>query len=282
MQGDRAVALVLAVDHTYVTQAATVLLSLATTQPQPIRTVVLHPGLPPMKEWFLRTVGDELAWPIELREVDEPRNVPVFGYISAATYLRLLAPALVEADRLLYLDADLLVQASLVELVESTPPTTLAATRDHFQQNFETGDALPGYRVGPSRTPYFNAGVLVVDRDRWQARHVTERTLRFLADHPDHIRYWDQCALNAVLEGHWTELDPSWNAFPFSDLLQPYDWRTQPEQPALPALLAVERKARILHFVGHKKPWDDHYPDGYNRRRYRALAAASRSLARLD
>jgi endoglucanase len=273
------VALVLAVDDAYAIQAATVVASLVATQPTPVRTVVVHAGLSRSWRRSLQGLADALAWPLELRAVPAVTGVPVYSYASAATYLRLLAPDVVGAERLIYLDADLLVEASLAPLADMRLTTPIAAVQDHFQRTFETGEGLPGYRAGSTRTPYFNAGVMVIDTAQWRRARVTERALAFLRESPEHVRYWDQCALNAVLEGAWTGLDPAWNCFPFNDLLSRHDWRHQPDAVPLPELLALEARARIVHFVGPRKPWDPAYRDSALRRRYRARLTAARHLA---
>lgn len=265
---------VLAIDETYTRQAAVVLSSLAATQRPRVPTVVLHSGLSMPALAHLRQVGDRLAWPLDIREVDRVPDVPVSRHVSEATYLRLHAPTLVAADRILYLDSDVLVQGDLSPLLTAKLTKPVAAVQDHYARTFETGRGLPGYRQGDSRTPYFNAGVMLIDTERWRTADVTGRSLRFLRETPQHVRYWDQCALNAVLEDSWQRLDPMWNSFPFTDLLVPCDSRDHPEEASLVDLVGVERRARIIHFAGPLKPWASKYPDGPNRRRYLALLEA--------
>jgi lipopolysaccharide biosynthesis glycosyltransferase len=106
---------------------------------------------------------------------------------------------------------------------------------------------------------------------RWVTLGVTGEVVRFLRWQSHHVKFWDQCALNAVLENSWLPLGAEMNCFPFRDLLLPYDWRTQVDKLDLSYLLELEERAQIVHFVGHRKPWSHDYPDMWNRRRYAAL-----------
>jgi lipopolysaccharide biosynthesis glycosyltransferase len=219
--------IVLGIDRNYLPQAATMLTSLSAASASTMPTTLLHSDLSTAEIRRLDRLRSALGWPLDVRQVVVPAGLPVTDWVTPATYIRLFAPvSCADADYVLYLDVDMLVLEDLAPLLNITPHATVAAVRDHFQPTFEASQALPGYRThAPSRTPYFNAGVLLVDVGAWHRLDVTERALRFLRDYPHHVRFWDQDALNAVLEGDWESLAPEWNCFPFRDLLGRYDWR---------------------------------------------------------
>jgi lipopolysaccharide biosynthesis glycosyltransferase len=88
---------------------------------------------------------------------------------------------------------------------------------------------------------YFNAGVLLIDLDRWRHERISERALEFLEKHPT-TPYADQDALNVACDGRWKHLDHKWN-------FQAHDSQRfeRTEKRLRPA---------ILHFVMAAKPWD--------------------------
>lgn len=50
------------------------------------------------------------------------------------------------------------------------------------------------------RSGYFNSGVMLVNLNYWREHNLREEYYRFIQDHPDMIRLWDQDVLNYVLK----------------------------------------------------------------------------------
>jgi lipopolysaccharide biosynthesis glycosyltransferase len=273
--------IVLGIDRNYLLQAATMLTSLSAASSRAIPTTLLHSDLTSSEIRALERLSATMGWPLDVKQVVVPSGLPVTDWVTPATYIRLFAPVFcADTSYVLYLDVDMLVLEDLAPLVNITPHSAVAAVQDHFHPTFETSQALPGYRSGASsRTPYFNAGVLLASVKDWDKMDVTERALRFLYNNPDHIRFWDQDALNAVLEQQWEPLAPEWNCFPFRDLLGRHDWR-KPGQVTMPlnTLFDLEDRARILHFAGPKKPWQEAYRQSSSRRLYRSMFRVAQRL----
>jgi len=134
-----------------------------------------------------------------------PADVPFSkARLTRATYGRLFAADAVapSVDRLVYLDTDVLVQDDLRELAHfDLAGHPVAATRDVSQPVLSVGfSAWKELGMSPA-TPYFNAGVLVIDVQAWRARGIRAAALEFLYQHGDRCRYADQDGLNAVLQG---------------------------------------------------------------------------------
>ena len=89
-------------------------------------------------------------------------------------------------------------------------------------------------------TPYFNAGLMAIDRAAWRAEKLTERVTTALAETPQRFPFMEQDALNATLKGGFAPLSPRYNFM--GDFF----------------LLALERKIApiVLHFVNAPKPWE--------------------------
>jgi lipopolysaccharide biosynthesis glycosyltransferase len=167
---------------------------------------------------------------------------------SMATYARLLLDELVAADRFLYLDADTLVVAPLEPLFEvELRSHPLAAVREMYTPTVSAANGVLDWRALGlhADTPYFNAGVMLIDRDRWRALDVGANAIGYLGDPARRVTLYDQEALNVALAGSWLELPPYWNVSRY--------WY-KPERRGAPHA-DVLAQARIHHFLSEDKPW---------------------------
>lgn len=150
---------------------------------------------------------------------------------------RFVLPGLLKEprSRLIMLDTDMIVNRSLRPLFEmNMRGVPVAAVHDSIS-----------WREHYGREPhphYFNAGMMMIDVDRFNAEEIGRRSLERLAAY-DHRPMWlDQDAINDVLGDRWLPLDRRWNFFHAADYRgftsQDYD------------------RADIIHFAGGK-PWDN-------------------------
>lgn len=181
-------------------------------------------------------------------------NCPESDHINQTAYYRIVAPKLLAQQnwqRVLYLDADVLVQTDITPLAEH------ALNRNIIGAVIDPGQAKTLARLGYSefeakRYLYFNSGVMVIDIAQWEDAQVSERTLDYINQFPEQIIYHDQDALNAILANRTAMLDPKWNV-QTSLIFQ----RHQPVDATYATLYqaAIEQPA-IVHFTGHDKPWN--------------------------
>ncbi len=159
-----------------------------------------------------------------------------------------------DLDRVLFLDADLLVQDDLA-LLWSIPfdGATVQAVPDsyacHHTARLSQIQFGEGVRFSAG-TPYFNAGVQLIDLRRWRDERVGQRAAAFLWKYGEQLRGRDQDALNCALAGRWKRLPPAWN---FHELAyNPQDWESPgaTEEEVRDAL----RHPSIIHYIGWK-PW---------------------------
>jgi lipopolysaccharide biosynthesis glycosyltransferase len=264
--------IVFAINDAYCLPLLVALRSIAITNPAllpRLRVVVLHESLPDATRHRILTAADRLGMTVEIRQVD----LPAIGYQlayggSRGHYLRLtMGRVLPEHTRILYLDADIIVRGDIGLLLRTDlRDKPLAAVRDATNPIYAGGIAVPGWqRLGiPAEREYFNSGVMVIDLDRCRREEVFERSFAFIERHPEHLRLWDQDALNRVLADRWTRLDRLWNTFPLSSLLQT-EWMRYDSEHILPldTLIAEEKRAHILHYVSPAKPWLGLMPPGW-------------------
>jgi len=141
-------------------------------------------------------------------------------------------------ERLLYLDADVIVLADLSPLFEiSLNGHPCAACVDPL-----VGRAPWTRTLGlPPGAPYFNAGVLLIDVSSWSRDRISERSLQFMQQNPDLCRFPDQDGLNVTLCGNYVPLDERYNRF---SILEKSTWSWDAGRWA------------VVHFAAYPKPWN--------------------------
>lgn len=246
-----------------------------------LRLIVLHHRLAAVGQDLLLRHADALGLPIQLRAVPAPNHLyPVSGWVSDAVYLRLsIGEVLPDERAALYIDADTVVLGDLRPLLSTDlGGAPLGAVRDPQNPLLGRGIALPGWRtLGlPEEREYFNSGVMLLDLGQCHRRDLFGRASRFLVEHPDCMRFWDQDALNWAAADSWARLARCWNTFALSPLAaQPgFIHYAEPVMP-LETLLADEATAVVMHFAGPDKPWAESYPSGPVRDAYRRFMVAT-------
>lgn len=154
----------------------------------------------------------------------------------------LMLPASLPVDRVLFLDADLLVLGDISQLWDTDlQGQALGAVVDLAMPLVSSPRAVKGWSVlGISpNAPYFNAGVLLIDLNFWRNHRIVPQALDYLSRHQGCVDFAHQEALNAVAWNCWTRLSPRWNL-----------------SAGLAHLLKHDSgKPGIVHFSGRFKPW---------------------------
>ncbi len=165
-------------------------------------------------------------------------------HLTRATYARLFIPdVLPDADRVIYMDCDILVTGSLFG----------AWTCD-------LGDHILGAVRCPSPTPafaaeinlplkfYINAGFLVMNLPIWRAEGLAQSCLSTLADPdcPNITR--DESAINNIARGRVRFLDAGYNFYALDRV-----WQSPLSHPDT---------IKVIHFLTRPKPWGGPCPFG--------------------
>lgn len=166
--------------------------------------------------------------------------------------------------RLLLIDSDIVVNGSLRPLFEMDMcGKPLAAVQDPLME-------IEFHHHRKSGPVYFNAGLMLLDLDRFNGRGVGDASLKQLASYEQLPIYIDQCAMNDVLQDDWLEIDRKWNFFQtgYDRHFERHDYEA----------------AQIIHFAGYK-PWDvNWHPAGpiWNHHATRAQQRSSAWRARIN
>jgi lipopolysaccharide biosynthesis glycosyltransferase len=178
-------------------------------------------------------------------------NLAGQGRFSRAVFRRLFLDDILppHIERMVTVDSDMLIVRPGLKRLETFDlrGRPLAAAYDMiFLMDFK-GDALARQFQRSRRslglaldTPYFNAGLMTIDRAAWRADRLTERVAKALRDDPKRFPFMEQDALNATLRGGFAPLSPRYNFM--GDFF----------------LLDLERRLEpiVLHFVNAPKPWE--------------------------
>jgi lipopolysaccharide biosynthesis glycosyltransferase len=151
---------------------------------------------------------------------------------------RLVVPREIKESnaRLLMLDSDMVINRSLRPLFEiNMRGFPLAAVHDSIASREHYGRARDDH--------YFNAGMMLIDVDRFNADDIGGEAMRVLASFDPPPMWLDQDALNQVCRNKWLGLDRRWNFFHAGDQ------RT--------FTLEDYQRADVVHFSG-EKPWNGH------------------------
>jgi lipopolysaccharide biosynthesis glycosyltransferase len=173
------------------------------------------------------------------------------GRFSRAVFRRLFLDEILPAHfkRIVTVDSDMLIVRPGLKRLESFDLSgrPLAAAydmiflmdfkRDALARQFRRSRRALGLTID---TPYFNAGLMTIDRAAWRAEKLTERVVKALRDEPKRYPFMEQDALNATLKGNFMALSPRFNFM--GDFF----------------LLDLERRIEpiVLHFVNAPKPWE--------------------------
>ena len=206
--------------------------------------------------------GTNLRW-VE-PEMDQFEAMRTTHWGSPASYLPLLIPTLVDDHEFaVYLDSDILVRDDVMKLWEIGTRDSDVPLHAVLDFGFHTlGEALKenaAERLGlDSDAPYFNSGILVINLEMWRADAIAIKAIEFARSHPNVMRFTDQDALNAVIQGDWGQLDPGWNVLIGGiDRFVRRSTASRADQEELRKSLM--ESPRILHFSGPQKPWKPGY-----------------------
>lgn len=260
------ITLALAADNNYAMPLAVVLSSIDRhlDARQDLSIYILDGGITPEnKEKIIQGLDFQkrhitLTWlnPQNLEDGEILSNLKIDGHVTVVTYYRLLLPYLLPKtlEKVIYLDSDLLICSDLTPLWETDiSHYPLCAVQDMGAPLVSSQYGLKNYQelgLNP-QWKYFNAGVMVLNLQRWREERIAEKVMSYLQEQKDFVRWWDQDGLNAVLAGQWGELDPRWNQIPHIFYYQ--QWQDSPFSQEV--YQAVSEHPWIIHYATKNKPW---------------------------
>ena len=284
----RSIVLVLAADESYAQPMAVTIFSvLENISPgRSIDLFLIDGGLQPHQRMRIERIAERhsvcvsVHWTsVSPAELSRLPLVRLYDTFSKATLFRLWIPDLLpkECTKAIYLDSDILVEGDIVELWEEPLDESVLAVQDYWIPYISSPNGITYFNEMDMRSdaPYFNAGLMVLNIDKWRANDVQENTIEHLTKYANYLSHNDQEGLNAVLIDDWRPLSVEWNVhhdFRYKG------WKDHADQwsDSLFIQMLRERQNKLvaeckaLHFTGSSKPWIDEisHPKGYDWFRY--------------
>lgn len=163
-----------------------------------------------------------------------PRNI---DYISAETYYRyLIADFLPDLSKILYLDADIVVNGDLGPLYDmDISDNYIAGAHDAYIDDIKHKPII-GFKDSDL---YVNAGVLLMNLERIRADNMGKKWIDATTELSDKIKFQDQDIINITCRGQIGQFDSIYNYTSHNIITEPQKFR----------------RAVIIHYTGPKKPW---------------------------
>ncbi len=182
----------------------------------------------------------------ELNEFPRIKNT----HVSEATYYRLVFDKYLPhtLDFITYIDADIIcvkspdeaIQIEINNLKKSENIISVKTESLINEEHIETRD-----RLKLKNNKYFNAGVKIVNFQKWKENSISKQLLIKLIEINEEIYFWDQDVLNAFFDGEYNELNKYLN---FNLYLTGNDYFDKTSKK--------ERNEMIfIHYAGSFKPW---------------------------
>lgn len=158
-------------------------------------------------------------------------------HFSVVTYYRLfIASMFPQYQKIIYLDCDLVVLGDISKLYHTDLQGNIfAAGPEMFVQSTPEFRRYAEKALGVNPDGYVNAGVLVVDLERFRKHKIEEKFIKLITRYDFDLLDPDQAYLNYLCNGKILTLPNGWNKEP------------------LP--LPCEGDLNIVHYALYKKPW---------------------------
>jgi lipopolysaccharide biosynthesis glycosyltransferase len=190
-------------------------------------------------EIALRTEIAEVPFELKVyfvtNQVQGLPNIKSMRGVPIVSFGRLIIPEILPLNitSILYIDTDVKIRKNLSDLLRMDFPQVIGGIK-------QKSVGLLNYE-GSEINNYFNAGVLIMNLEKWRSRQVGQK-IRDLLISRGPFEYMDQDILNIIFEDSWFEIDHEFNYFSEERL----------------RLFPSYRDPAIVHFAGPFKPW--HYP----------------------
>jgi lipopolysaccharide biosynthesis glycosyltransferase len=244
---------VFGVDQNYVPHAAVVVASMlanAPTRSFGIHIVQTGAVSEAVRQQFEARFGAcEIHWYQFATDSLDTVDLKLAPHVGVATFARLKVPELLAADRVIYLDADLVVTGDIGGLWDADlAGRSLGAVVDAGVDPVAFA-ARHGLEAGQNPI-YCNTGVMLLDLVQLRQNQLFEKAMAIVLTQSQDLEHADQCALNMAFWLNWTPLDPIWN------VQRPMALGTRAEIPLPADLRAYSRRwPGIIHYTTNRKPW---------------------------
>ena len=259
--------IVTACDDNYVQHLGVMLCSLLenTSHKEKINIWVIDAAISQYKKDILSSfIKDKYQVQITYLKVNEEtyKDFKISYHFTHSIYYRISIPEIIPANvnKVIYLDSDIILRQDIYDL-------WLIDMKSYLLGAVELLDIDKKHLKGIIKDDldYFNSGVLIMDVNKWREHNITQQVINFISSYQEHIIWWDQDSLNAVLYQKWLGLPLKWNLQ--SNFFDVNVSKCKREEELRDAIA----NPAIIHYTGLYKPWDyvDNHP--YKQEYYKYL-----------
>lgn len=157
-------------------------------------------------------------------------------------------------ERVIYIDADMLVTGDIVELWNlDLDGHVLGAARCLWGLWMGRGQRKTFEELGlDGNLKYAQTGAMLVNLVKWRQSWMLKRCEEYLFRFGTQVRLGDQEAINAVIDDDWLELPIRWNVYADPSIGERELIRCAFSRDAL---IEARERPGIVHFCGSHKPW---------------------------
>lgn len=231
----------IACDDNYAKYCATVMVSIMENKAEDDMPVfhILHGGLSAENLENLSKLGDVKLYKLEDELFSQYLRNSKIGWTTPTLY-RLKLASILDLDKVIYLDCDVVVTSSLKSYFEQDiEGFSLGVVQDVNYEAYMEGAGIPkdqGYF-------YFNAGSLLMNLKQFRQDRIEEKLFECLAEKWQDFVFSDQDVLNSVLHKNVKKLEKRYNYIPTS-----IDLGTS-------SGIDVHKDITVIHYAG-QKPWE--------------------------
>ncbi len=162
-------------------------------------------------------------------------------------YYRFLLPQLLNKEKVLYLDCDIIVTSNLRKLYDTEiSHYACAAVEDQASDDITIRNRIGIY------DDYFNSGVLLMNLNYWRKNNTANKLIDFIYENPNICEFPDQDALNIVLHGKVFFLEYKYN---YQEIFYWNKSRLYLHKNKWGKLLTNNTLPTIIHYSTSSKPW---------------------------
>lgn len=253
----------MAINRNYLQQMKTVICSLGSNCSCAVDIYIMHQELNSEDISMLQSLTKKMCggtvYEIKMNS-EFLKGAKILSHFSIEMYYRIFASEFlpVNLDRILWLDADLVVLKDLKELFFTDFHGMSVAVCGHRERisNEPVMNITGVDRLGLKKDDvYFNSGVILMNLDKIRENFEKDSVLKLIYEKETLLVNPDQDILNLLYQDDKLVLD--WRNYNYQ---VHFDWKYPNEKQWL------EQSATIIHYVGPFKPWvhtSRHFSYGY-------------------
>lgn len=224
-----------------------------------IKFFIVSAGISENNKQELTNLVNNYNREIEIIELPDLKNFFDFEFDTlgwnSIVLARLLVDQLLPDDvqRVLYLDGDTIVRGELTQLwgLDLNGKTIGMSIEPTMPKARKQGLGLTGY-------PYYNAGVLLIDLQRWRSINAGKIIIDYYRENDGKLFANDQDAINASMKDEIYTISPKYNFYNIFNQYS-YNFMCKLMKPVEYISRDVYHDAVnepvIIHYLGEERPW---------------------------